>query len=136
MRALCFLVLLAGCGKNEPMEPAEPNRSTPVRPSERPRDEPRETDIVGIGTLWNAYIEDAAKATRTYGERPWIRLTVDDVRKTSTGFVVERETPPAKHRVYFPVSAAAKLEGVKGKTIVIRGKVTADTRTGLVIHAE
>lgn len=141
MRALVFLVatLAAGCGKSrradrEPEPP--PDRSTPVRPSVRPAEEPAGPSV-GVGDLWNAYQDDAAAAARRYGDRPLVRVTVDSIDATASGFVVKRSTlPGVTHRMYFPKSAAGLLEGSVGKKIEARGRVVSSGNHGLLIRID
>lgn len=87
---------------------------------------------VALGDIWNDFADDAAAASRKHGERPRVRVRIDAIQKTSTGFMVTRTLTNDKGtdgtaRFYFDSQEGQKLAGRTGEPIVVRGRVTSAT---------
>jgi hypothetical protein len=134
LSVLLAAALTAGCARSQPPETAQP-------PSEgasytRPR-EPAPDDAIGVGELWNAYLDDAAGAEKKYGGGVLIKFAVDSIDRTPSGFTVTRSTAEGvRHRLTFPKSAASRLEGATGHVMTARGRVVSSSPRGLLIHCE
>lgn len=132
----------SGCSK--PAEPLDADQgvSTPTAPDTRTRHERlaaiaeanrKADDAVGLPTLWNAYLDDAAGAPKQYGDRPRVRVKADEMQKTSSGYAVIRTLEnddggmTGRARLLFSEKAGEKLAGRTGAILIVRGKVQTVT---------
>jgi hypothetical protein len=100
----------------------------------------KESGAVPIDGVYADYAEDAASAAARYKDGVTFTVTVEELSKTSSGFMFVRrlrngpgDLIPVTIRVYYPETAGERLQGCVGEVITAHGRVGSSGKWSLGI---